>query len=97
MYHTPLTWYEQENKRYQAQFGRVPIALIFCVYPRWKLDDQRRCMSVRTAHTRSQTYLISALQIALQRRNASSTNITVTKGIQYDTAFLLLARVIHSA
>jgi len=52
MYHTPLTWYEQENLGYKAYFEALPRALWFLrLFTLW-VGSQRHCPSVLQASTR---------------------------------------------
>jgi len=40
MYHTPLTWYEQENLGYKPHFESLPRALWFYIPSRSNLDEK---------------------------------------------------------
>jgi hypothetical protein len=54
MHQTTLTWYEQENERYQAYSARFPLALSFSSILDGSWMTQNPCASVLTDHTRSQ-------------------------------------------
>jgi len=51
MYHTPLTWYEQENLGYKAYFEALPRALWFLRLQTLLVGSQRHCTSVLQAGT----------------------------------------------
>jgi hypothetical protein len=51
MYHTPLTWYEQENLGHKAHIEALPQHCGFCVFTRSKMDHKDNARrSYRTVH-----------------------------------------------
>jgi hypothetical protein len=54
MYHTPLTWYEQESLGHKAHFEALPRALVFCVCSRCKLDQKTVRVGLTGRYTRLQ-------------------------------------------
>jgi len=69
MYHTPLTWKEQENLGNKSHFEALPRALWFCVYSRCNLDHKvsaRR--SYRPVHSSTKPKNSVLLSLPLQQR-----------------------------
>jgi len=93
MYHTPFTWYEQENLGNKVHFEPFqPERCGFCVYFRLKVyhKDAARRSSRMVQYMRSQ-HLNAALRVRLATAYADTMECVVNKGILHDTAFLFSA------
>ena len=91
MYHTPLTWYEQENLGHAAYFEAFPQSTVVFASAVVEVESQRHCASVLQTGTRvhkTQRFLNS-----LSDSVCGHTGMCCYRGMLHDTVFLLLTRV----
>jgi hypothetical protein len=92
MYHTPFTWYEQENVGYKVNFDAFPGTLWLLRLLSSKGGSQRRCASVLQTGTRGRKTANAALWVRVATAYADIKECAVDKRMLHDTAFPLLAR-----